>query len=271
MTTPPRARALIAMIHLPPLPGAPRYRGSVAQIVDSACAEAARYADAGIDALMLENMHDAPYLNGRADAETVAAACAACCAVRAAHPRARLGLQLLAAANREALAVALAAGFDFIRAEGFVFAHVADEGIIESCAGELLRHRARLAAQRIAIYADIKKKHSAHAITSDVDLAETAAAAAFFGADGVIVTGSATGRPADPADVDRARHGGLPVLVGSGLTPKNLAAFASADGFIVGSFFKEGGRWDRPIDPGRVGRFVDAFRALPAPVESAPS
>lgn len=259
----PDARALIAMIHLLPLPGAPRYGGSVARIVEAACAEADLYAAAGIDSLMLENMHDAPYLNGRADAETVAAATAACAAVRARHPRARIGLQLLAGANREALSVALAAGLDFIRAEGFVFAHVADEGIIESCAGELLRHRARLRAEGIAVFADLKKKHAAHAITSDVTLAETAEAAAFFGADGVIVTGAATGKAAAPADVAEAACGGLPVYVGSGLTPENLGDYAGADGYIVGSYFKKDGHWMNPIDRARVERFRAAFAALP--------
>lgn len=51
------------------------------------------------------------------------------------------------------------AGFQFVRAEGFVFGHVADEGIMESCAGELLRYRCNIGAQDILVFADIKKKH----------------------------------------------------------------------------------------------------------------
>lgn len=50
-------------------------------------------------------------------------------------------------------------GLDFIRAEGFVFSHVADEGIINACAGDLLRYRKQIGAENIQIFADIKKKH----------------------------------------------------------------------------------------------------------------
>ena len=83
-----------------------------------------------------------------------------------------LGVQVLAGANREALAVAHACGASFVRVEGFVFAHVADEGLIESGAGDLLRYRRKIGADGIRVFADIKKKHSSHALTSDVDLEE---------------------------------------------------------------------------------------------------
>ena len=89
----------------------------------------------------------------------------------------------------------IAVGAAFVRVEGFVFAHVADEGLIESDAGALLRYRRAIGAEGVRVFADVKKKHSAHAITADVDLAETAHAAEFFLADGVIVTGAATGEP----------------------------------------------------------------------------
>lgn len=59
---------------------------------------------------------------------------------------------------------------DFIPAEGFVFSHVADEGVMNSCAGELLRYRKQIGAENIQIYTDVKKKHSSHAITADISL-----------------------------------------------------------------------------------------------------
>lgn len=65
----------------------------------------------------------------------------------------------MAAANEEAIAVAQATGFQFIRAEGFVFGHVADEGYIDACAGKLLRYRKSINADNIYIFTDIKKKH----------------------------------------------------------------------------------------------------------------
>src|SRR5260370_31536875 len=125
-----------------------------------------------------------------------------------------LGIQVLAGANTWAVAIAHACGASFVRVEGFVFAHVADEGLIESSAGKLLRYRRAIGADRVRVFADIKKKHSAHAITADVDLAETAIAAEFFQADGVIVSGAATGRPTDPGDALAASQAvGIPTLV----------------------------------------------------------
>jgi predicted TIM-barrel enzyme len=135
--------------------------------------------------------------------------------------------------------------------------------VIESCAGELLRYRRAIGADRVLVFADIKKKHGAHAITADVSIVETAKAAEFFLADGVIVTGAATGEPASPdevRDVARATH--VPVLVGSGITPANLAQFADAHGFIVGSSVKQGGLWSNPIDRDAVRALAAAFARL---------
>ena len=109
-----------------------------------------------------------------------------------------LGIQILAGANTGALAAALACGASFVRVEGFVFAHVADEGLIESSAAAVLRYRRAIGAQHVRVFADVKKKHSAHAITADVDIVETAKAAEFFLVDGVIVSGVSTGSPRSP-------------------------------------------------------------------------
>lgn len=259
----PRRPALIAMIHVGALPGSPRAEKSVAQLAAQAVQEARLLTDGGVDAILLENMHDVPYLNRAVGPEIIAGMTAVCAAVRAAT-KLPLGVQVLAGANQAALAVAQAAGCQFIRAEGFVFAHVADEGLMALAdAGPLLRYRRAIGATDIAILADIKKKHSAHAMTADVDLVETARAAEFFGADGVIVTGTATGSPADPKDVAAVRKAvGIPVLVGSGVTPDNLAAFApNARAVIVGSDLKKNGDWRNPPDPSRVQAMVDAIQS----------
>ncbi len=256
-------RALIGMVHVGALPGTPAAHHPVEALVRHAVAEALVYREAGFTALAIENMHDRPYLKGAVGPEVTAAMAVIGHEVKRATGL-PLGVQVLAAANREALAVAHACGAEFIRVEGFVYAHVADEGLIESCAGELLRQRRALGAERVRVFADIKKKHSAHAITADVSLAETARAAEFFLADGVIVTGAATGEAASPADVREAVDGcTLPVLVGSGLTPGNLASYAHAHGFVVGSSVKHGGHWANPLDPDAVRAVAAAFAALP--------
>jgi membrane complex biogenesis BtpA family protein len=255
-------RALIGVLHVGALPGTPRAHDTVDALIDIALTEAKIYRDAAFTALAIENTHDRPYLKGAVGPEITAAMTAIAREVKReiALP---LGIQVLAGANREAIAVAHASGADFIRAEGFVFAHVADEGVIESCAGDLLRYRRAIGAERVLVFTDIKKKHSAHAITADVSIVETAKAAEFFLADGVIVTGVSTGEPASPDEVrDVAESVRMPVLVGSGITPANLSRFASAHGFIVGSSVKQGGVWSNPMDVEAVRAVAGAFAGL---------
>lgn len=257
-------RALIGMVHVGALPGTPAAHHSVERLMQHAVAEARIYRDAGFSAVAVENMHDRPYLKGNIGPEVTAAMAVIGREIKR-ETGLPLGIQVLAAANREAMAVAHACGAEFVRVEGFVFAHVADEGIIQSSAADLLRYRRAIGAERVRVFADIKKKHSAHAMTADVSLAETARAAEFFMADGIVVTGTATGSPAEAADVAAASGAcRLPVLVASGLTPENLAAYAQADGFIVGSSVKQGGDWANPLDPEAARAVATAFTALAA-------
>jgi membrane complex biogenesis BtpA family protein len=246
---------LIGMVHALPLPGSPGWRGpSLAPIRARAVADAEALLEGGCDALLVENMHDLPYLRGAVDPSTVAAMAIVTADVVAVAARrgVPVGVQVLAAANREAWGVAVAAGAAFIRVEGFAYAHVADEGWIDASAGPLLRERRALGVD-IAILADIRKKHSAHAVTADLTIEDLAHGSAFQGADGLIVTGASTGAAADLAEVTRARSAGLPVLVGSGVDPSNAAHYAAvAHGLIVGSSLKVGGDWRAPVDVARV-------------------
>ncbi len=256
-------KPVVGVVHVAALPGTPANARGVTEIVAQARGEARLYREGGVDGVIVENMHDTPYLRGRVGPEIVAAMALAAEAVKAefAGPA---GVQILAGANVEALAVAHAAGLDYVRVEGFAFAHVADEGLIQSSAAELLRYRKQIGAERVRVWADVKKKHAAHALTADVSLGATAEAAEFMRADAVIVTGRVTGQPPQPADVQTVKAGcRLPVLLGSGVTAGNLGAFfADADGFIVGSHFKVDGHWANTVDAGRVAAFVEAVRRL---------
>jgi membrane complex biogenesis BtpA family protein len=255
-------RALIGVIHLQALPGTPGSKLDIGAITATAVAEAREYQNAGFHAVMIENTHDRPYLKVNVGPEITAAMAVIGAEVRKATSL-PLGIQVLAGANTNALAVALAGGASFVRVEGFVFAHIADEGLIEASAGALLRYRRAIGADHIRIFADVKKKHSAHALTADVGIVETAHAAEFFLVDGVIVTGVATGQPAEPAEVNSVgRAVQVPTLVGSGITIDNLAQYSDADGFIVGSSIKKDGLWSNPIDPDRARALVRAFGEL---------
>src|SRR5215207_11319976 len=150
-------RALIGAIHVGGLPGTPSHDRSLPELVDAAVAEARLYVSAGFHGVVIENTHDRPYLKGAVGPEIVASLAVIGREIRRAAPAAPLGVQILAGANQAALAVALACGASFVRVEGFVFAHVADEGLIESSAGALLRYRRTIGADGIRVFADIKK------------------------------------------------------------------------------------------------------------------
>jgi uncharacterized protein len=254
-------RALIGVVHLQALPGTPANKLDVATIKSIAVDEAGVYQQAGFHGILIENTHDRPYLKSAVGPEIVAAMSAIGAEVRRAVAL-PLGVQVLAGANTSALAVALASDASFVRVEGFVFAHVADEGLIEASAGNLLRYRRAIGADHIRVFADVKKKHSAHAITADVDIAETAKAAEFFTVDGVIVSGLATGEPAEPSEVAAVSDAvSVPTLVGSGINLENINLFSKADALIVGSSIKKDGLWSNPIEIERARRLAQAFQA----------
>lgn len=258
-----RPKPVVGVIHVGALPGTPRSSQTVSELIALARDEAKLYRESGVDGVMVENMHDVPYLRGAVGPEIVAAMTAIATEVKR-ECGLPVGVQLLAGANIDAMAVAHAADLDFIRTEGFAYAHVADEGLIQASAAELLRYRRMIGATRVQVWTDVKKKHAAHAITADVSLGETAETVEFMSADCVIVTGSATGKPPNVADVREAKsHCGLPVFLGSGMTANNIAEFYDdADGFIIGSAFKLEGLWSNTVDPARVLSFIEAIQRI---------
>ena len=256
-------KSIIGMIHVQALPGTPNHKMSLNEISALAVKEARQYENAKLDAIIIENMHDVPYLKGQVGPEITAGMTVVAKAIRDAVSL-PLGIQILAGANKEALAVAKAANLDFIRAEGFVFGHVADEGYIDSCAGDLMRYRKMIEANEVKVFTDIKKKHSSHAITSDVDIVETAHAAEFFLSDGVIITGSSTGKAVDIQELDALMDSvDKFILIGSGITVDNISEYwIFANAFIVGSHFKEGGYWMNPISDERLTVFMEKIELL---------
>lgn len=241
------------MIHVDALPGTPGSTISPSQIIDKACREAEIYDTAGIDAIMIENMHDRPYLNREVGPEIVAVMSAIASQLRSLTNK-PCGIQILAGADKESIAVAHASSMAFVRCEGFLYGHLADEGYMESDAGELLRYRRQIGAEDVLVFTDIKKKHGSHVITQDISIGEMARSAAFFRSDGVVVTGSFTGVA---PDLDELRQltgeSQIPVLIGSGITADNLPGYYPyADGFIVGSWLKQNGNWELPPDQERI-------------------
>jgi hypothetical protein len=254
---------LAAMIAVPPLPGAPRYQGDNRKIIESVRSDLRNYGHAGVDALVLENSHDLPYIKPPLPQDALDLMTEIAGLVRAEFSG-PIGIQLLEAANESALEIAHAAALDFLRVEGYVFAHVGGAGIIEGCAGKLLRRRKELGCAQIKIFADVKKKHCSHALTADLEITDEVKQAEFFLVDGIIVTGARTTEPPDLSELRRVNEAAhVPVIIGSGLTPENIENYYPvANGFIVGSTFREGGKFLGNLNPERVQRFAATFQRL---------
>jgi membrane complex biogenesis BtpA family protein len=252
---------LIGMVHLPPLPGSPRWEGSMSAVVAAALADAQALVEGGMDALLLENYRDAPFTAGRVEAATVAAMAVAAAELRRALPGTPLGVSVLKNDGRSALAIACATDAAFIRVSVHAGAVLADQGIVQSDAYQVLRDRRMLGAD-VAIFADVQGKHAVS--LAPVDVEQEARDLVHRGlADALVVNGKATGEATPLAEVKRVRGAtpSVPLLVGSGVTPETVGELLSvADALIVGTSVKRDGDVRNPVDPARVRTLVEAWR-----------
>lgn len=255
---------IVGMVHLGALPGSPRWAGSMVHVVRAAVADACAWAAAGADALLVENHGDVPFTPGRVDAATVAAMAVAVAELRR-EVSLPVGVNVLKSDALSALAVAAATGATFVRVNVHVGAVVTDQGIVQARAHESLRYRRQLDAD-VKILADVQAKHGLP--LAPVPLEQEARDCVSRGlADGLVVSGPATGQPTALADLERVRDAvpGVPLLVGSGVTPETAPRLlAIADALIVGTWVKHGGRLENPVDPERARRLVEVARATPA-------
>ena len=258
---------LIGVVHLLPLPGAPRFGGSMARVIEAALRDAEALERGGADAIIVENFGDVPFRPGRVDAETVAAMGLA---VRAVRERCALpiGVNVLRNDARSALGIAAATGATFVRVNVHTGAAVTDQGVIRGEADATLRAAAALfpdPATRPWILADVHVKHAAPLGASE--LGRAALDTHLRGlADGLIVSGAGTGAGTAPKDLERVRAvlPDVPLFVGSGFTPESAPELCDAGGApfgaIVGTYLKESGDVTRPVDPARVAAVAECLK-----------
>jgi len=250
-------KPLIGMIHLPPLAGSVGYRQQGTKpVLDVALRDLYALQAGGVDAVLVENMGDAPFAID-APRETIAmmAVVVDRLSEKSDIP---IGVNVLRNDPVAAMSIAAATGAAFIRVNVFAGVAFTDQGIIEGHARDLLWLKRDLGTET-RILADIHVKHAAHL----TQLEEAAIDAARNGPDALVISGIGTGKPADPENVQRAKGASdLPVFVGSGVRIDNLSRYREADGFIVGTALKEDGRLGSPIDVDRVRALADAVASL---------
>ena len=252
-----KRHVVIGMLHLLPLPEAPRFGGDLNAICDVLLRDAQALAKGGVHGLMMENFGDVPFYPGRVPRRTVDNMRSLAGAVRK-EVDLPLGINVLRNDGLSALAIAHATGASFIRVNVLSGARVTDQGLIQGIAHDLLRERNKLGANHIRIFADVDVKHSAplaaRPIEDEVDdLIERALA------DAIVVSGAGTGKPTDTEKTRKvkAAAGNTPVFIGSGITAETVRQFLdTADGFIVGTALKQDGVATNPVDIERVKRLM---------------
>jgi uncharacterized protein len=253
-------RAVIGMVHLAPLPGAPLYGGAMQEVIDSAVRDAEAIAAGGGDAVMIENFGDRPFRKERADPETVSAMSVIAAEVSRAV-KIPFGVNVLRNDGLSALAIAAATGASFIRVNVLVGAMLADQGVLEGDAASITRRRSELRLEQVGIFGDYLVKHAApladyHPLQLARDLRHRGLA------DVIVVSGRETGDAADTGRLEMVRGAtDAPIVIGSGLTAQNAANYAPlSDGAIVGTALKVGGSVDARVDRGRVAAVVESFK-----------
>ncbi len=252
---------VIGVVHLLPLPTSPRWGGDLRRVIDRAEQEAAALASGGVHGIVVENFFDAPFTKGQVDPAVVSAMSLVVHQLQqlVAVP---VGVNVLRNDAHSAIAIATCTQAQFIRVNVLTGVMATDQGLIEGCAYELLRYRRELGSS-VQILADVLVKHARPLGSPNLTTAVQETIDRGL-ADGVILSGWATGSPPSLEDLELAKAAAkdTPVFIGSGATWENIGKLIqSADGVIVASSLKRKGDINQTIDPIRVRQFVEALEA----------
>lgn len=229
-------------------------------VIDRAAQEATALAAGGVDGMIIENFFDAPFAKDHVDPAVVSA-------MTIIIERLKnlvmlpLGINVLRNDATSAIAIASCTEIDFIRVNVLTGVMATDQGLIEGQAHSLMRYRRELGSD-VWILADVLVKHARPLGTPNLTVAVQDTIERGL-ADGIILSGWATGSPPSLEDLELASQaaGDTPVFVGSGATADNIShLLQAANGVIVASSLKRRGKISEPIDPLRVSQFVEAAR-----------
>ena len=251
---------VIGVVHLLPLPTSPRWGGNLKAVISRAEQEATALAAGGVDGIIVENFFDAPFAKNHVDPAVVSAMTLIVDRLKG-MVTVPIGINVLRNDAHSAIAIASCVEIEFIRVNVFTGAMATDQGLIEGEAHELLRYRRELGSD-VGILADVLVKHARPLGTPNLTIAVQDTIHRGL-ADGVILSGWATGSPPNKEDLElaSAAAGDTPVFIGSGANWENISQLMeAADGVIVASSLKRKGKITETIDPIRVSQFVEAAK-----------
>lgn len=237
--------AIIAALHLPPLPASGHPAAQpIEKIMEICLNNAGKAVKAGVPALYIQDLGDFPWAP-EPQPHTVSVLSVVGAAIRREFPGLALGVCMMSHAPRETLAIAQAIGAQFVRLKVYAGAMIKAEGLVEGCAYEAIQYRSQIGADEIQILADVYDRSGQP--LAPLPLVEAARQAAVFGrADGLILTGKSFEESLDMLSEVKGANFEAPLLIGGGAKPENIGqALKFADGAIVSSAFKSAGGWTR--------------------------
>ncbi|HSM23266.1 MAG TPA: BtpA/SgcQ family protein [Anaerolineaceae bacterium] len=230
---------VIAALHLPPLPGSAHPdRKTMLEIRDFALRNSEMALQAGIQAIFLQDLGDHPVARPISP-HIIAGVTAVGYYIHDQFPELQLGISLLGHGAKEPLAIAQAIGARFVRLKVYVGAMLKAEGLLEGCAAEAIQIRHQIAAEDIAIFADVYDR-TGEPLGRMPFVEEVRQAAVFGRADGVVLTGKSFAETSQMIEEVANSDVKTPILIGGGVNAGNVVqALRIADSVIVSSSFKK--------------------------------
>lgn len=254
-------KPIIGMVHLLPLPGSPNYGGDLDGAISRALEDAETLVASGVDALLVENLHDYPYYPQTIEPETVSAVTICALEVMKAH-KVPIGINVLRNSWKASMGIAGSVGADFIRINVLTDSYITDQGQISGEAHLLARYRKAIGADDVLVLADVQTKHAAPVASRPMEVV-AGDMLDRGGADGLLLSGDNSSRPADIEQVHALKDAfpDAPVILGSGMTGDVASEYSAvADGAIFGWGSKVDADMLAPVSSELTSTFCEAWK-----------
>lgn len=255
-------KPVIAMVHIPALPGTPRYdsSGGMGALVESAREDISALQEAGVDAIMFGNENDRPY---QLEVDVASTAGMAYVIGRLRDDiRVPFGVDVLWDPT-STVGLAAATGAVFAR-EIFTGVYGSDMGLWQRGAAAALRYRRQVARDDLFLLFNVTAEFASPLDGRSV--AQRAKSAVFSSlADAILVSGPMTGQAAPLEHLESVKKEvrDVPILANTGVNHENVADILGlADGCVVGTSLKVDGDTWNPVDAERAAEFMRIVRKV---------
>jgi membrane complex biogenesis BtpA family protein len=260
-------KPVIAMLHLPALPGRPRHDRDAGMrlLVETVERDLESLQAAGVDGFLFCNEADLPY-QMEVGPEVAAGMAAVIGQVRDLITR-PFGIDLVWDPTAS-LAVARATGASFVR-EVFTGVFESDLGMMRPDFGAIAAYREQIGAGSVAMFSNITPEFASSLGNRSITM--RAQSAAYLGVDAILISGQITGTVTNVSELAEAKQAvpSTPVLANTGVREETVdEILAVADGVFVGTSLKRDGVTWNPVDPERAERFMTAANRARATVRA---